>query len=486
MTRPSLICHTEESPLLASLSSQEILAPQQDRASEESKLVTAQEPSTSTTEQHSVSETLIDQVEPVLGTTPTENWQLQNRNQPQDIMDILGTAAHEGYVQTPIQTLDGIYVNQPKHFLPLAKEAKHLAEEICKEKQAEQWAGIPHEKLLNQSFLDQLNSLQILEQLAPLQLAKEHLPSDITDILERLRKVGNIPFNQLYYIAENCADRYYSKVIQTFVFLIKRQFADRQTLLINTAHSLQFLEDYANRQAQICKVLRKYHNLPHDVEDLHFHFYSFKSSNETDFKHLEEAMSRNMQNIQTSLGIQQTYSSTLCSHVNNIYNKLSELQTHIQQHCMYPHQSHTVQIDAPEYDPDIDGDNQPNTDKKHETVSIQGTLERIPESSELEDDNSIAPEDNMVQQNQQETNWPDAPAVQIPGVSSTTSDQPLEVMYNRCQLQAPAVDPEIPELEDNSDQDQFADLDTFMTHHNTHHASEDKKTRIFCRFTELE
>ena len=163
--------------------------------------------------------------------------------------------AYEGYVQTLIQTLDGLYVNQPKHFLPLPEEAKRLAEELRKEKQAEQWAGILHEKLLNQSFLDQLNSLQILEQLAPLHLAKEHLPSDIIDILERLGKADNIPFNQLYYIAENCTDRYYSKVIITFVFLIKRQFADRQKLLVNTSCSLKFLKEYANRQAQIWKVL---------------------------------------------------------------------------------------------------------------------------------------------------------------------------------------------------------------------------------------
>ena len=116
--------------------------------------------------------------------------------------------------------------------------------------------------------------MQILEQLAPLQLAKEHLPSDIIDILERLRKADNIPFNQLYYIAENCADRYYSKVIQTFISIIKGQFADRQTLLINTAHSLKFLEEYTDRQAQIWKILHKYHNLPDDVEDLYFHFDS--------------------------------------------------------------------------------------------------------------------------------------------------------------------------------------------------------------------
>ena len=73
MTRPILIRHAEESPLLASSTSQEILAPQQDQASEESEIVTPQEPSTSTTEQHSISETPIHQVKPVLGMTPAEN-----------------------------------------------------------------------------------------------------------------------------------------------------------------------------------------------------------------------------------------------------------------------------------------------------------------------------------------------------------------------------------------------------------------------------
>ena len=156
-------------------------------------------PSESTTDHHPVNETPVHPVEPVLGTTPLKNHWLQNRNQPQDIADILGMTAYEGFVQTPIQTLGSLYVNQPKHFLPLAEEAKKLTEELCKEKQAEQWAGILHEKLLNQSFLDQLNSLQILKQLAPLHLAREHLPSDIINILERLRKADNIPFNQLYY-----------------------------------------------------------------------------------------------------------------------------------------------------------------------------------------------------------------------------------------------------------------------------------------------
>ena len=139
---------------------------------------------------------------------------------------------------------------------------------------------------------------------------------------------------------------------------------------------------------------------------------------------------------------------------------------------MYPHQTDTVQVNTPEYDPDIDGDNQPNTDNRCVTVSVQGTLNTLQESSILEDDNSIAPDNITTPQNQQETYWPDAPTVQIPGISSTTSDQPPEVTYNRCQIQPSAVDLEIPELEEDSDQDQFADLDTFITHHNTHQESE--------------
>ena len=133
----------------------------------------------------------------------------------------MGTTAFQRYVETLIQTLDGIIVTEPKRFFPLAQEARKITEEICIEKINEQWAGLPREQLLNQSFNDQLNSIQILEQLAPLQLAKDHLPGDIIDILERSGKADNIPHNQLYYVAENCVDRYYSKVIETFTLLLK-------------------------------------------------------------------------------------------------------------------------------------------------------------------------------------------------------------------------------------------------------------------------
>ena len=271
-------------------------------------------------------ETLVSQVTPLLGTTPSENTQIQHRNTPEDISDILDTTVYKRYVDTPLQTLDGIIINQPKQFLPLAEEAKRIAEEIRIEKINEQWAGIPCEQLLNQSFNDQLNSIQILEQLAPLQLAKEHLPGDIINILERLGKADNIPFNQLYYIAENCTDHYCSKVIETFVTLLKRQFMDHQLLLVNTARSLKFLEDYTDRQGQIWKIFQKHQTIPDDIQDLHFHIDDFKNGIEKEFTFLKEATCKNIENFQSSLSLQQMYSASLCSHVNNIYNKLAELQ----------------------------------------------------------------------------------------------------------------------------------------------------------------
>ena len=58
-----------------------------------------------------------------LGIMPHESTQLQNTNTQEDVEEILGTRAFQRYVDTPIQTLDGIIVNQPKCFLPLAQEA---------------------------------------------------------------------------------------------------------------------------------------------------------------------------------------------------------------------------------------------------------------------------------------------------------------------------------------------------------------------------
>ena len=126
---------------------------------------------------------------------------------------------------------------------------------------------------------------------------KDHLPGDIIDILERLGKADHISHNQLYYIVENCANRYYSKAIETFVALLKWQFADRQLLLVNTTRSLKFLEEYADRQALIWQIFRKHENIPDDIYDLHLHIYNLKANIKKEFNFLKEVTHKNVENF---------------------------------------------------------------------------------------------------------------------------------------------------------------------------------------------
>ena len=258
------------------------------------------------------------------------------------------------YTETPLKMLDGLYVTQPKRFLPLTQEAKKLAKELHKEEIASQWAGLPPKKLLQESFREQLDALQALAQLAPLIAVKEHLPGDIIDILSHLRKADNIPFNQLYSLMEDCADRYYMKVIQMLTHLMKNTFHDRQLILINTARVLKFLESYASQQTKLWKVLSKYHNLLD-------HFHDLKTTLQTKFELLKTATSKNVQNLQEMVQAQQAYTTVLLDHIAALHTKLAHLDKQIQIHCIYPHpQSDAVQLNAPDYDPDIDGEPNPN------------------------------------------------------------------------------------------------------------------------------
>ena len=102
---------------------------------------------------------------------------------------------------------------------------------------------------------------------------------------------------------------------------------------------------------------------------------------------------------------------------------------------------------------------------------MQGTLPTILEVTGPEDDNRYTRGTNTAQPICQETDWPDIIPVQIPRVSSLTA-QPEEQGHNRHQAQHYTENYEIPELEENSEEEQFADFDSFMAHHNTHQASE--------------
>ena len=72
---------------------------------------------------------------------------------------------------------------------------------------------------------------------------------------------------------------------------------------------------------------------------------------------------KNIQNIQEAVNAQQAYMTVLSGHINTLYTKLAHLDRQVQIHCIYPHsQSNVIQLNAPDYDPDIDGEPDPVTD----------------------------------------------------------------------------------------------------------------------------
>ena len=68
----------------------------------------------------------------------------------------------------------------------------------------------------------------------------------------------------------------------------------------------------------------------------------------------------------------------------------------------------------------------------------------------------------------QEIDWPDAIPVEIPSQSNQQDDQNINIQSTWCTLESV----EIPQLEENSEEEQYQDLETYLTHHNTFKASQ--------------
>ena len=104
-------------------------------------------------------------------------------------------------------------------------------------------------------------------------------------------------------------------------------------------------------------MLSKYHHLPN-------HFHDLKTTLQAEFDLLKKATSKNIENIQEVVQSQQAYTTALCGHINSLYTKLAQLNRQMQTHCLYPHpQLDVVQLNAPDYDLDIDGQPDPVIDQ---------------------------------------------------------------------------------------------------------------------------
>ena len=153
-------------------------------------------------------------------------------------------------------------------------------------------------------------------------------------------------------------------------------------MLVNTARALKYLESNGQRQSQLFTLLEKYHQVCDGLEDM-----------KSQFSFLKEAISRNIENIQQAITVQQTYTTNLCGHVNVILSRLTKLENDIQKLTeKFTMEQDMVQIDVPDFDPDIDG---PNPQRVHHNTVVVSVQELFT-SSEPESINATSTQEEHI------------------------------------------------------------------------------------------
>ena len=185
-----------------------------------------------------------------------------------------------------------------------------------------------------------------------------------------------------------------------------------------------------------------------------------------------------MENFQSSLNLQQTYSAALCSHVNNIYNKLAEIQQlpHSNQHM---NTGDMIQLEAPDFDPDIDEAILISTDQNIDHQEIQGSVISTQKFTEKTAECRTPASSH---QDTQDVDWSDAIPVEIPPQPNQNVEQSIPTLPRQCEIDQE----EIPQLEDDTEEDQSQDLQTYLTHHNTYEESQHIRSDYRARLLELD
>ena len=172
------------------------------------------------------------------------------------------------------------------------------------------------------------------------------------------------------------------------------------------------------------------------------------------------------------------YSAALCSHVNNIYNKLVEIQQllHSNQHM---NTGDMIQIEVPDFDPNIDDALPISADQNIDHPETQGSVnstQTFPEkTAECRTPASLY-------QNAQDVDWPDVIPVKIPPQPDKNTEQNISTPPIQCEIDQA----EIPQLEADPKEEQFPDLQTYLTHHNTYEESQCIHREYRARLLELD
>ena len=126
-----------------------------------------------------------------------------------------------------------------------------------------------------------------------------------------------------------------------------------------------------------------------------------------------------------------------------------------------------IQIEVPDFDPDIDEALPISTDQCTNNPATQGSVTPTLKSAEKVIE-CRTPAPLHIDIDTQEVDWPDANLVEIPPQYDQQNEQSIPTEPTYLNLESA----EIPQLEDNSEGEQYQDLETYLSHHNMFEASQ--------------
>ena len=171
-----------------------------------------------------------------------------------------------------------------------------------------------------------------------------------------------------------------------------------------------------------------------------------------------------------NINVQQTCAATICTYINSILPHITKLeQTVLELQQKITMDQDRVQINALDYDPDIDRPQHPRRHTNTVVVSVQDHFtpseSKILDIAESQAEDYTAEEspDPIYHDSKESHGYEDFPShIQ----NNTTAQHQITTEYS-------ADSEEIPELEEYWYNGQFADAEsTLITHHNTHLESE--------------
>ena len=162
---------------------------------------------------------------------------------------------------------------------------------------------------------------------------------------------------------------------------------------------------------------------------------------------MKESTSRNITNLQQALNVQQAYTTALCTHINAILARVSKLEMDIQLLTeKVTMEQDTIQIDAPDFDTDIDGpEKQPACNTAVVSVNNLFNSPDQVDAASTQEESTYQDQHNTTYSNPEDTHKPHNFPLQIPNqplqVSSTGQQQSQVIHHDNFH--------EIPQLEED-------------------------------------